>query len=201
MSYDRSAMIASLEGKIEFKGEKFVVVNVGGVGYKVYGGIDTLAKMPEKGHAVKVWTHQHVREDSLDLYGFLHYAELELFETLLAVPGIGPKGGLGVLSVAPVDTLKKAIAAGDTSYLTRVSGIGKKMAQKIVLELKEKLSGRGVSIEAPELKEEADSLDVLVALGYSRREARDALSELSPEERGVEKRVKEALKKIGKRQL
>lgn len=193
-------MISLLEGKVELKGEKFAVVSVSGVGYKVFAGLETLQKIPEKGGNVKVWTHQHVREDALELYGFLHFAELEFFEALLSVPGIGPKGGLGVLNIAPVDTLKKAIASGDTSYLTRVSGIGRKTAEKIVLELKEKMSGRGVTVEAPELKEEADALEALVSLGYSQKEAREALAQVPSDTTSVEKRVKEVLKKLGGRE-
>src|SRR3989344_4493439 len=141
-------MISLLEGQVEFKGEKFAIIKVAGVGYKIFAGQETLQKIPEKGVDVKLWTHQHVREDALELYGFLHFAELEFFELLLNVPGIGPKGGLGVMNIASVDTLKKAIGAGDTSYLTRVSGIGRKTAEKIVLELKEKMSGKGVIVEA-----------------------------------------------------
>ena len=126
----------------------------------------------------------------------MSYSELELFEILIGISGIGPKSALGVLAIAPVDTLRKAIASGDTSYLTRVSGIGKKMAEKIVLELKEKLAGKGVTVEAPELKEEADALEALISLGYSQREAREALSSVPQEIISVEKRVREALKKI-----
>jgi Holliday junction DNA helicase RuvA len=192
-------MISYLEGKIEFKGEKSAIINVGGTGYRVFLGQETLRKIPEKEGNVKIWTHQHVREDALELYGFLRYAELEFFEMLIGISGIGPKGGLGILSVAPLDTLKKAVASGDTSYLTRVSGIGRKTAEKIVLELKEKLAGKGVSVEAPELKEEADALEALVALGYTQREAREALAAVSPETQSVEKRVREALKKLGER--
>lgn len=192
-------MIASIEGKIELKGEKFLVVRAGGIGYKVFVGAETMRKTPERGEETKLWTHQHVREDTLELYGFLHYAELELFELLISISGIGPKSALGVLAVASVDTLKKAIAAGDTSYLTRVSGIGKKMADKIILELKEKLAGKGVSVEAPELKDEADALDALAALGYTQREAREALAAVSPEIKSVEKKVHESLKKLGQR--
>ena len=138
-----------------------------------------------------------MREDSQELYGFLHYPELELFELLIGISGIGPKGALGVMAIAPVDTLKKAIASGDTSYLTRVSGIGRKTAEKVVLELKEKLAGRGVSVSAPELKDEADALDALVALGYSQREARDALAAVPQDITSIEKRVREALKRLG----
>ncbi len=190
-------MISFLDGRIILKTEKFAVIAAGGVGYKVFAGVDTLAKMPEKGGAAAVWTHEHNREDARDLYGFLHYPELELFEMLISISGIGPKGALGILGIAPVDTLKKAIAAGDTSYLTRVSGIGKKIAEKVVLELKDKMAGKGVSIVAPELKDEADALDALVSLGYSSREAREALAGASAGG-AVEERVREALKKMQK---
>lgn len=191
-------MIAFLEGTIELKGEKFAVVNVGGVGYKVFVGKETRAKMPEKGGGVKCWTHQYAREDSVELYGFLHYGELELFEILIGISGIGPKGALGILGIAPADTLKKAIAAGDTSYLTRVSGIGRKTAEKIVLELRDKMSGTGITPEAPELKDEADALEALVSLGYSPREAREALGRVGQEITGTQRRVSEALKKLGR---
>ena len=193
-------MIAQLEGVLELIAERFIVVKVGGVGYKVFCGADTLAKMSGRGERVLLWTHQHVREDMLDLYGFLHFAELEFFELLISISGIGPRGALSVLGVAPVDTLKKAIAAGDTSYLTRVSGIGKKTAEKIVLELREKMSGRGVSVEAPELKDEADALEALIGLGYSQREAREALAQVPDSLATVEKRIGAALQKLGKRQ-
>lgn len=189
-------MISLLEGTIEFKGEKFVVVNVNGVGYKVYLSLDTLLKIPEKSGKVKLWTYQYVREDTLALYGFLNFAELVFFEMLIGISGIGPKGALGILGVAPLDTLKKAIAAGDTSYLTRVSGIGRKTAEKVVLELKEKMAGGKNMIDAPELKEEADALDALVSLGYSQREAREALAGVPRDITSAEKRIREALKKM-----
>jgi len=190
-------VIGYLEGKVEFKGEKYTVVNIGGVGYRVFSSPETLKKIPEKGEIVKLWTHLYVREDALELYGFLHQAELQMFETLIQVPGIGPKTGLGVMAVAPIDTLRRAIAAGDTSYLTKVSGIGRKTAEKIVIELKEKMAGRGVMVEAPELKEEADALDALVSLGYSQREAREALARVPEDIKSSEKRVKEALQRLG----
>lgn len=189
-------MIAYLDGLVQLKTEKFVVMNAGGVGYKVFVGPETLRKIPEKNDNVKVWTHQYVRENSLELYGFLQYAELELFEALIEISGIGPKGALGILAIAPVDTLKKAIASGDTSYLTRVSGVGKKTAEKIVLELREKLAGKGVTVSAPELAEEADALEALVALGYSQREAREALNRVGDKSGNAEQQVKEALKSL-----
>lgn len=192
-------MIALVEGTVELKGEKFVIIRVGEIGYRIFCGADTLQKMSERGGHVKLWTHHHVREDSEDLYGFLHYAELEFFEMLLTIPGIGPRGGLGILGVAPVDTLKRAIAAGDTSYLTRVSGVGRKTAEKIVLELKDKMAGKGVTIEAPELQEEADVLDTLMALGYSQREAREALAQVPSDMPNVGQRIKAALGHLGRK--
>ncbi len=191
-------MISSLEGIILLKGEKFFVIEAGGVGYKAFATQETLHKIPEKGRQIKVWTHEYIREDARELYAFLHYAELELFELLISVSGIGPKGALNVLAIAPADTLKKAIAAGDTSYLTRVSGIGKKLAEKIVLELKEKLSGRGVIVDAPELKDEADVLEALMNLGYTQRDARNALAKVPPGVMSVEDRIKKALKALGR---
>jgi len=191
-------MISFLEGTIILKGEKFVIIETGGIGYKAFATAETLQKLPEKGGEVKVWTHEHIREDARELYGFLHFSELELFELLISISGIGPKGGLGVMAIAAVDTLKKAIAAGDTSYLTRVSGIGRKTAEKIILELKEKMSGKGITIDAPELKDEADALEALVSLGYTQKDARDALANVSESNAGVENRVKAALKKLGK---
>lgn len=193
-------MISFVEGAVEFKGEKFVVVKTqGGVGYKIFISAEAFKKIPEKGEEVKLWTSLYVREDALELYGFSNISGLGLFEMLIHVSGIGPKTALGVMGVAPIDTLKKAIAAGDTSYLTRVSGIGRKTAEKIVLELRDKMSGKGVIVEAPELKEEADALEALVSLGYSSQEARDALARVSEKTQGVEKRVAEALKQLGKR--
>lgn len=190
-------MITLLEGIIELKTEKFAVVNVSGIGYRIFLSQDTIQKIPEKGGNVKVWIHHHVREDSQELYGFRYYAELELFEMLIGISGIGPRGALGIMAIAPVDTLKKAIAAGDSSYLTRVSGIGRKTAEKIILELKEKMAGRGMTIEAPELKDEADAIDALIALGYSQREARDALSVVPADIKSIEKKVSYALKQLG----
>lgn len=194
-------MITFLEGVIELKAEKFVVVKTSGIGYKVFAGEVVLSHIPERGGSAKLWIHHHIREDSQELYGFLHFSELEFFEMLLSIPGIGPKGGLGILGVAPVDTLKKAIASGDTSYLTRVSGVGKKTAEKVVLELRDKMAGKGVLVDAPELKEEADALDALVALGYSQREARDALSQSAGGGSSIEERVRAALQKFGKKKI
>mgnify|MGYP001594682854 CR=1 FL=1 len=184
-------MISLLEGKLEFRGLKFAVINVNGIGYKIFAGAETLNKLPEKSSVVKIWTHQHVRENALELYGFITFPELDLFETLINVSGIGPKGALGILGTAPLDTLKKAIAAGDTTYLTRVSGIGRKTAEKIVLELK------GILSEADGMAAHEEALDALKRIGYSLREAQEALRHATGET--VEEHIKSALKILGKR--
>ncbi len=191
-------MISCVEGKVIFKGERFVIIDAGGVGYRIFAGPDVLRKAKNK-EQLKLWTHLHLREDTIELYGFLEYAELEFFQTLIQISGIGPKSGLGVLAVAPLDTLKRAIAAGETSYLTQVSGIGKKIAEKIILELRDKLGKIGFAGEENVfLKEEGDILQVLRTFGYSYSEARDAIKQLSPKIIGTQERVKEALKILGK---
>lgn len=192
-------MIYFIEGKIELATDKFTVINVGGIGYKIFVSTETSQKIPQKGHIVKLWTYQNVREDTLELYGFLNLNELDLFETLIGVSGVGPKTALAVLGMGSTDNLRRAIAAGDSSYLTHVSGIGKKTAERIIVELKDKMAGRGVTVDAPELKEEMDALDALASLGYSQREAREALARLPKEITGTEKKIKEVLKRLGNR--
>jgi len=117
---------------------------------------------------------------------------------LIGISGIGPKSGLAILSIADVATIKRAVSEGDTSYLTRVSGIGKKNAQKIVLELRDKLGATDLTNENLSLKDEAEALDALQALGYTQREARDALREVPKETTDAAARIKEALKLLGK---
>jgi Holliday junction DNA helicase RuvA len=190
-------MIARLEGKIKMKSERFLIIDVSGVSYKVFTTPKTLKKAPKKDEIFSLWTHLHVRENALELYGFEEYQEMEFFEMLIQISGIGPKSAIGVLSVAPLDTLKKAISFGETSYLTKVSGIGRKTAEKIVLELKEKL-GELEGQAGGMFKEDQDVLGALESLGYSRQEAREALKQTPETIEGTSNRVKEALKILGK---
>lgn len=185
-------MIGSISGTIRFKDLHHLVVDVSGVGYKVFVQTDT-ALEAETGAPVFLWTHLAVRENALDLYGFSEKEELDLFELLITVSGIGPKTALGILNVASPATLRQAVASEDTSYLTKVSGIGKKNAEKIVLELSGKLM---VSKEdkSENLRAEGDVLEALISLGYSERDARDAVKKLSKEVEGTSERVKAALK-------
>ena len=132
-------MIGSIKGKIILKTNKFLIVETAGVGYKINVSPDTLSKLKEINENILLWIHTHVREDILDLYGFLDQQELEFFEMLINVSGIGPKGALSILGIASIETMKKAIGTGDTAYLTKISGIGRKTAEKIIIELRDKI--------------------------------------------------------------
>jgi len=190
-------MIGNLEGKITFTGSNFAILNVSGVGYKIFATIDTVHALGKKREEqVLVWTHLAVRENALDLYGFLEKSELEFFEMLITISGIGPKSAIGILSVAPVDTLRRAISSGDTSYLTKVSGIGKKNAEKIVVELRDKLGALDYGAGGDSaLKEESEALAALEALGYSLKDAREALKGV--EGITTEEKLKQALRQLG----
>lgn len=189
-------MIASLEGKIVFRGERFLILEAGGVGYKVFVGPETLRTIPRDRDTVKIYTAHRQREDAQELYGFLTYGELDLFDLLNSVSGVGPRTALAVLGVASLDMLKKAIAGGETSYLTKVSGIGRKTAEKIIIELREKM---GKTMATDEFRHEEDALEALSSLGYSLREARDALAKVSPDISGAEARIKAALAVLGRK--
>ncbi|MFH1671389.1 MAG: Holliday junction branch migration protein RuvA, partial [Candidatus Portnoybacteria bacterium] len=138
-------MIASLSGKIELKTERFVILDVNGVGYKVRCSPLVLKEI-EKGQQAKLFIHLYPRENILDLYGFLSFEELEFFELLISISGIGPKAGLSVLSIASLKDLKTSIASGQVSLLTKVSGIGKKTAERVILELKSKILAPGADV-------------------------------------------------------
>ena len=177
-------------------GDRYIILNVGGVGYKITVTGDTLHALRKEKGAVAFLTHLAVRENALDLYGFMLQAELDLFEMLISVSGIGPKSAIQIMGLAGVETLKKAISSEDTSYLIKVSGIGKKTAEKIVLELKDKLGGEG-KMESGALREESDAVEALKSLGYSQAEAREALKKVGNVGATTSSRVKEALKILG----
>ena len=190
-------MIGSIKGKLILKTEKYLIIETGGVGYKVNVSPDMLSKTKKTNDEMSLWIHTHVREDAFDLYGFLDHQELEFFEMLINVSGIGPKGALVILGVATIDTLKRAISTGDISYLTKISGIGKKTAEKIVIELRDKVAGKLKDEKGgTSLQEELDSLEALKSLGYSQNEAREALKNVSPGA-NTNTKIREALKILG----
>ena len=190
-------MIATLHGKLQSRTDDSLIVNVGGVGFRVRVPSSALANLGAVGSDVMLFTHLHVREDDLSLYGFAAEEELRLFETLLTVSGIGPKVALGVLSSASADTLRVAIAQGNLDVLTAIPGIGKKTAQRLVLELKGKIDVSGLS-EVGELSSlDEDVMNALINLGYSAAEATRAARSVPSSAQTVEERVRTALQYLG----
>lgn len=190
-------MIASLSGTVRHKDTHSLVVDVAGIGYHVAVPTD-VALETTLSQPVFLWTHLAVRETSLDLFGFLEYEALETFELLITISGIGPKTALGILNVASPATLRQAVGSSDTSYLTRVSGIGKKNAEKIVLELKDKLVMKEGEVAHASSRTEGDAMEALVSLGYSERDARTALKKVPKEVVSASDRVKEALRVLSR---
>lgn len=194
-------MIGMLKGKIIFCGEKYAILDVAGVGYKVYALPFTIkavaAKQGKKDEEAVFWTHLYVRENALDIYGFAERAEVEFFEALISISGIGPKSAMGVMSVAPLDMLKMAIASGEIAYLSKVSGIGRKTAEKIIVELKDKF-GKGLGAAYGISEGDGDVIGALESMGYSLKEIREALQDMGPDAKSVEQRIKAALKVLGK---
>ena len=194
LTYDID-MISIISGEVVYKVEKVIIIETGGLGYKIYATASLLS-MVEVGQKTRIWTYLAVRENALDLYGFSSKEELDFFELLNTISGVGPKTAIGILNVATVQSLRKAISTGETSHLTKVSGIGKKIADKIVLELKGKI-GTYEEIELGH-KEEIDAIEALKSLGYSHKDAREALKEIDQNLKTTSERVKAALKHLGK---
>lgn len=177
-------MIAQLRGRILRKGPQEVVVDVGGVGYRVTIPVSTFVKLGEDGQEVGLLVHTHVREDAIALFGFLSASEQTLFERLIEVAGVGPKLAINILSGIEAPDLVSALRGGDVPRLTRIPGVGKKTAERLVVELKDKMPALAASEEAPAAaapSPKEDLVSALVHLGYSRPEA----------ERGAERSLRE----------
>ena len=185
-------MIGSIKGKIIFKKEKVLIIETAGVGYKINVSLDTQTKIGGVGENLFLFIHTSVKEDAIELFGFLSMEELDFFEMLINVSGVGPKTALGILGITAIETLKRAIGTSDTGYLTKVSGIGKKTAEKIVIELRDKMKNESGDTM---LQEEMDALLALKSLGYSQNEAREALKTID-KKKSPNQRIKEALKML-----
>jgi holliday junction DNA helicase RuvA len=173
-------MIAHLRGKLIAKHPNQAIVEAGGVGYDVNITIPTFSDLPAPGAEVALFIHTHVREDALALYGFLRAQEKQLFEKLISVSGIGPRLAITILSGMPAETMVAAIRGNNVGALTRIPGIGKKTAERMVLELRDKLEGFGVAPAAAAAMSpvEEDVVSALVNLGYQRPVAERALARL-----------------------
>ena len=188
-------MIASLYGKLESLGSDGAIINVGGIGFQVYMPTSTLSTLGAIGEEVKLHTYLHLREDNAALYGFASTDELGLFQNLISVSGLGPKLALAMLSAMNIERLTMAIATSGTDLLTEIPGIGKKMANRLILELKEKIGAGWITTPAVELAEEnAEVVAALTSLGYSVSEATRAVGSLPPDSKlSLEDKVKQAL--------
>ena len=193
-------MIASLEGKLESLGGDWAVININGIGFQVFLPTVTLSELGSVGSTVKLYTHLHLREDNVTLYGFASSDELELFKTLINVSGLGPRMALAMLSTMDTEQLVIAIASGNADLLTSIPGIGTKMANRLVLELKDKIGISLVTTPMVELAQtNSDVLAALTALGYSASEATRALASLPhDQELNLEEKVRLALTYFGK---
>lgn len=191
-------MIASLQGRLESLGSNWAIINVNGVGFQVYLPTSTLSTLGSIGKEVHLHTNLVLREDSVTLYGFASAEELSLFQTLLSVSGIGPKLALAMLSAMSVEQVSMAIATGSVDLLRTVPGIGKKTAERLILELKDKIGTGFIAALTPLAQENADVLTVLTSLGYSVSEASRAVASLpSASDLSLEEKVKRALQYFG----
>lgn len=187
-------MIGHISGNVIERGAHYLLVDVHGVGYLVHTTRETTSALAE-GSAAALWIHLAVRETALDLYGFPDKETRGLFELLLGVSGIGPRSALSVLDAVDRATLERAVAEQNASYLTTVSGIGKKTAEKIVLELQDKLLA---SSDGATTAGDADAHEALRSMGYSAEEARGALRQVSSEVESTDERLRQALRLLGK---
>ena len=191
-------MIAYLRGKIKEVNEHTIIIEVGGVGYEAYFIQHDFDKFKRNlNQDTELCTYYYLRENTAELYAFFESEERRMFKILIGISGVGPKGALNILNAASVGILQRAIAQGDSSVLTKVSGIGNRIAQKIIVELKDKFGVEWGRLGG-DIQGESDVIEALQSLGYSRTQAQEALKQLPEELIKTEDRVKEALKRLGK---
>ncbi|HPI67082.1 MAG TPA: Holliday junction branch migration protein RuvA [bacterium] len=189
-------MISLLTGTVKHKNERSLILEVNSVGYEIFVPTIILEKT-KIDEMLILFTHLHVREDALELYGFTTVEEKIFFNLLISVSGVGPKSALSVLSLAKMEEIKKAILRGDPSLLRKVSGIGQKTAERIVVELKNKLDQLPMGKEKIDLSvADAGAFEALMSLGYSPAEVREALRQIAPEIKDENEIIKQALKKM-----
>jgi Holliday junction DNA helicase RuvA len=192
-------MIATLEGILESRGNDSVIVNVSGVGFRVFVPASTLGRLGGVKGKVSLYTHLHVREDNISLYGFASSEELALFKNLISVSGVGSKLALAILAAFDPEQLVMAITSGDIDLLSQAPGVGKKMAGRLVVELKGKLEKEWKEVALPLAPESADVIAALTGLGYSLAEATRAVSRLPDSGKlSLEEKIRAALQEVGR---
>jgi len=190
-------MIAKLTGKIEYSNDKWIIVDVSGVGYKVFLTAFTLGRLTGKSEG-SFFIYTYVREDILALYGFINIEEKEMFELLISISGIGPKAALGILSIADPISIRTAILNNDATILTKVSGVGKKTAERVILELQNKVADMPLEDRKDALVD-SETIEALMSMGYTAFQARESLKLIPKDIESIEEKIKFALKEIGNR--
>lgn len=187
-------MFYSLKGKVRLVKSNFVVVEVGGLGYKVFLSEQSLGKIPKTGRLIQLFLRPYWREETVEIFGFLTEEELEFFEILNTVSGIGPRLALGILGLASVKNLKMAISQGKVETLIKAFGVGRKTAERIVLELKDKIKKE----QLPEIdNDEEEIFAALVGLGFSQKQAREAILKIADKPlKSISEKIKAGLKTI-----
>lgn len=200
-------MFAYIRGKLEYKYNDYVVVEANGVGYKIYTSLTTVQNAEAVGNEVKIYTHLHVREDIMNLYGFLTQEELGMFELLLGVSGVGPKAAISMISSLSPSKFGLSVITNDYKSLTKAQGVGNKMAQRIVLELKDKINKTDLAstfndkdevVNSKDNSRFSEAISALIVLGYTASESNDAVTSVYSEDMDLESIIKNALKALSK---
>ncbi|WP_024831650.1 Holliday junction branch migration protein RuvA [Ruminiclostridium josui] len=201
-------MFAYIKGTVEVKNNDSIIVEAGGIGYRIFTALSTINNMGQPGTPVKIYTHYYVREDIAALYGFGTVEELSMFEMLLAVSGVGPKAAISLISTLSPSRFALAVVSQDTKSLTKAPGIGMKMAQRIILELKDKISKEQLTASIPEVASDnigtsgdsvlSEAVSALMVLGYGSVEASSIINGIYEEGMSVEDLIKKALKSLSK---
>ena len=198
-------MFAYIKGSLEQKSNNYVVIDVGGIGYKIFMATKAIETLGEIGKVVKVHTHYYVREDNISLYGFNTNEELRMFELLLQVSGIGAKSAIAMLSEISPSSFALAVISDDISQLVKIPGIGKKTAARIVLELKDKLKTEEAITKTEEVKlsitneeETSEAIAALQVLGYTKRDIEKALENVDTKNLQLEEIIKQGLKNLAR---
>ena len=194
-------MYAYIKGNLDTKTNSYVIIETGGIGYKIFMALKAIQSLGEVGNSVKVYTHYYVREDNISLYGFTSNEELRMFELLLSVSGIGAKSAIAMLSQISPSSFALAVISNDVSKLVKIPGIGNKTAARIILELKDKLKTEEAISASEEIevaiKEDSKNGEIIAALqvlGYTRKEIDKVLEKIDMESTGIEDAIKQALK-------
>jgi Holliday junction DNA helicase RuvA len=190
-------MIGHLKGEVIFKEVNYIIIDVNGVGYKVLGSRDVLAKA-HNSSSLELFIYTHVREDNISLFGFLEAQDLKLFENLIGVSGVGPKTAMNIFSIGDRSQIVSAIVAADISFFKSVPRLGQKNAQKIIIELKNKFGGNELDLSGKDISGSEEIITALKGFGFTNKEIYDAIRKVKKEGQEITETIKLALKYLGK---